>query len=364
MANEFHGSSLRSSSPNNPKFIQIITSLDELSRLRIPVVFAKRYCEKMLNPVFLEAPHGKVWEVEVENSQGQIWLAKGWSDFCDYYSIIVKSILIFTYNPRCHFAVAIYDQSKTEIEYPIDQDIESDEQEEDILVAQANANVIQKHKEVGQAHSISEKVGPNNYSSRYSLVDLTGDNPFFEMVIKKSHATCMAIPLRFAQQTDILNMKNMRLVNEEGVEWKVEIEYTRSMVIIKEGWSAFRKDNKIAYGETCRFKLIRGPIANVLQKKKTNSSQTNAGTISAATTTVAHNLSNAAFVLAEKPAKIYGVDFKKWQQKMFFYLTTLSLQKFINENVLVMANECRGPKKEKKKKDQANLAKEKWTISV
>ncbi|XP_025886054.1 B3 domain-containing protein At1g49475-like [Solanum lycopersicum] len=146
MANEFRGSSLRSSSPNNPKFIQIITSLDELSRLRIPVEFAKRHCEKMLNPVFLEAPHGKAWEVEVENSQGQIWLVKGWSDFCDYYSIIVKSILIFTYNPRCHFAVAIYDQSKTEIEYPIDQDIESDEQEEDILVAQANANVIQKRK--------------------------------------------------------------------------------------------------------------------------------------------------------------------------------------------------------------------------
>ena len=61
----------------------------------------------------------------------------------------------------------------------------------------------------------------------------------------------------------------------------------------------------------------------------TNSSQTNTGIVSAATTTVAHNLSNAAFVLAEKPAKISGVDFKKWQQKMFFYLTTLSLQKFI-----------------------------------
>ena len=92
--------------------------------------------------MFLEFPHGKAWEVEVDNSQGQIWLAKGWSDFCDYYSISVKSVLMFTYNPRCHFAVAIYDQSKTEIEYPIDQDIESDEQEEDILVSQGNANVI------------------------------------------------------------------------------------------------------------------------------------------------------------------------------------------------------------------------------
>ena len=77
----------------------------------------------MLNPVFLEAPHGKSWEIEVENSQGQIWLDKGLNDLCAYYSISVRSLLIFTYYPPCHFDVAIYDQSTTKIEYPIDQDI-------------------------------------------------------------------------------------------------------------------------------------------------------------------------------------------------------------------------------------------------
>ena len=35
----------------------------------------------------------------------------------------------------------------------------------------------------------------------------------------------------------------------------------------------------------------------------------------------------------EKPGKFSGVDFKRWQQKMFFYLTTLSLQNFIKEEV-------------------------------
>ena len=35
----------------------------------------------------------------------------------------------------------------------------------------------------------------------------------------------------------------------------------------------------------------------------------------------------------EKPGKFSSVDFKRWQQKMFFYLTTLSLQKFIKEEV-------------------------------
>ena len=31
----------------------------------------------------------------------------------------------------------------------------------------------------------------------------------------------------------------------------------------------------------------------------------------------------------EKPEKFKGTDFKRWQQKMLFYLTTLNLAKFL-----------------------------------
>ncbi|PHT63914.1 hypothetical protein T459_32212 [Capsicum annuum] len=34
----------------------------------------------------------------------------------------------------------------------------------------------------------------------------------------------------------------------------------------------------------------------------------------------------------EKPKKFSGIDFKQWQQKMFFYLTTLCLQWFTSED--------------------------------
>ncbi|PHT68667.1 hypothetical protein T459_28154 [Capsicum annuum] len=37
---------------------------------------------------------------------------------------------------------------------------------------------------------------------------------------------------------------------------------------------------------------------------------------------------------AEKPRKFSGIDFKRWQQKMFFYLTTLCLQRFTSEDAL------------------------------
>ncbi|XP_070028293.1 uncharacterized protein [Nicotiana sylvestris] len=40
-----------------------------------------------------------------------------------------------------------------------------------------------------------------------------------------------------------------------------------------------------------------------------------------------------ALAPTEKPGKFSRMDFKRWQQKMFFYLTTSCLQKFIKEDV-------------------------------
>ena len=37
----------------------------------------------------------------------------------------------------------------------------------------------------------------------------------------------------------------------------------------------------------------------------------------------------------EKPEKFNGNDFKRWQQKMLFYLTTLNLAKFLREDAPV-----------------------------
>ena len=58
-----------------------------------------------------------------------------------------------------------------------------------------------------------------------------------------------------------------------------------------------------------------------------------AGTIVAATNVAAteHTSAPQAMAPAEKPKKFTGVDFKRWRQIIFFYLTTLSLQRFTFE---------------------------------
>ncbi|XP_016566986.1 uncharacterized protein LOC107865164 [Capsicum annuum] len=54
-------------------------------------------------------------------------------------------------------------------------------------------------------------------------------------------------------------------------------------------------------------------------------------TITIVATTSRTNIA-PAMAPAEKSEKFSGVDSKHWQQKMFFYLTTLSLQRFIPDN--------------------------------
>ena len=39
----------------------------------------------------------------------------------------------------------------------------------------------------------------------------------------------------------------------------------------------------------------------------------------------------------EKPENFNGTDFKHWQQKMLFYLTTLSWAKFLRKDPLTLA---------------------------
>ena len=41
----------------------------------------------------------------------------------------------------------------------------------------------------------------------------------------------------------------------------------------------------------------------------------------------------------EKPEKFNGTEFKRWQQKILFYLTTLNLARFLNESVPVLTEE-------------------------
>ncbi|KAL2461727.1 Uncharacterized protein Adt_45147 [Abeliophyllum distichum] len=58
----------------------------------------------------------------------------------------------------------------------------------------------------------------------------------------------------------------------------------------------------------------------------------NNGTTTTVVPPVAIPLQSTSVPHGEKSKKFSGVDFKRWQQKMLFYLTTLNLAKFLTED--------------------------------
>ncbi|XP_070007186.1 uncharacterized protein [Nicotiana sylvestris] len=79
-------------------------------------------------------------------------------------------------------------------------------------------------------------------------------------------------------------------------------------------------------------------VQNMSNENQTNGNVAGTG---ATVTSVAASSSRStpahAMAPAEKPGKFSGIDFKRWQMNMLFYLTTLSLQRFIKEDLPVLA---------------------------
>ncbi|GJY28290.1 hypothetical protein Tco_0404057 [Tanacetum coccineum] len=64
--------------------------------------------------------------------------------------------------------------------------------------------------------------------------------------------------------------------------------------------------------------------------------------------------------MLKKPEKFNGQNFKRWQQKMFFYLRTLNLAWFLNET----APQVKPPKEGQPSNAQAMQAMEAWKHST
>ncbi|KAK4347849.1 hypothetical protein RND71_034188 [Anisodus tanguticus] len=90
------------------------------------------------------------------------------------------------------------------------------------------------------------------------LVDPNKHPSFCKLLFTHGFTDKITIPISFARWTGITYMKRMKLVNRKGKEWRVDIARKGRWVHIKGGWAEFRTHNKIASGDTCRFKFIQG----------------------------------------------------------------------------------------------------------
>ncbi|GJW38281.1 retrotransposon protein, putative, ty1-copia subclass [Tanacetum coccineum] len=138
---------------------------------------------------------------------------------------------------------------------------------------------------------------------------------------------------------------NLTIIDEDycSIECKVEPVYVQNRVSVNEISSL--KEGKLEWRKMVKCKYVRSGCTTALdvvpwetdgesvlrESCSTRASMTNTQTPPTVVNTTGAPVTNAVANHAEKPEKFNGQNFKRWQQKMFFYLTTLGLARFLKE---------------------------------
>ncbi|KAA8547263.1 hypothetical protein F0562_003873 [Nyssa sinensis] len=95
--------------------------------------------------------------------------------------------------------------------------------------------------------------------------------PSFVTSLKKYNRTYMIVPQDFATATGMRRKKSMVLRNLEGKEWPVVVREWKwknyRSVVLRDGWSEFRRANKLGDGNTCLFRFVES-AGNVIQVQR------------------------------------------------------------------------------------------------
>ncbi|XP_031116792.1 B3 domain-containing transcription factor VRN1-like [Ipomoea triloba] len=280
------------SSENRPQFYKFIFS-HELTRLRFPLEFVRRHGRNLPKVACLEVPTGEVSKIHVvHDSQGRIWLAKGWEEFTKNYSIREGHFLVFRYDGESHFHVLIFDKTASEIEYP---------------------QIIVSHGGVESLEDLAQKCGPNkrkrqedqteSFCNRFNHVRVkvenspddedegspprmtpkisTGEkqslvktemglayqrakafkskNPFHISVMYPSYVSSenrLNIPLAFAKKHFLDQSPNDFVLVSGGRSWPAKCTRNGNHARIY-GWKAFAVDNKLKVGDVCILEIMK-----------------------------------------------------------------------------------------------------------
>ncbi|GJV72012.1 retrovirus-related pol polyprotein from transposon TNT 1-94 [Tanacetum coccineum] len=155
------------------------------------------------------------------------------------------------------------------------------------------------------------------------------------------------------------------------IEDTVEPVYVQNRVSVNEISSL--KEGKLEWRKMVKCKYVRSGCTTALdvvpwetdgesvlrESCSTRASMTNTQTPPTVVNTTGAPVTNAVANHAEKPEKFNGQNFKRWQQKMFFYLTTLGLARFLKET----APQVEPPAEGQSSNAQAVQAVEAWKHS-
>ncbi|KAL3616456.1 hypothetical protein CASFOL_039846 [Castilleja foliolosa] len=295
-----------------PKFFKIILD-PKTDSLIIPPEFAKRYGSNLPNPVSLKVPTGSSIAVELVPSDGKkLVLRKGWNEFRERYSIGFGHFLVFEYNGKSEFNVAIFDKTGVEINYvhaeyktgekrkivktenqenttQAIQQIQSSwskrdsKSKPDCKIKLHHESTYEEWGDIGSGRQLSTRVQmqraviKKETSEAYQKAEAFASahinpkkKPFHIGLMHSSYVSRgskLSIPFTFARQSLPCIGDSSVSMAMDGKRWPVRCLVRNGRAFLSGGWLRFAQDNGIKIGDVCIFKVAKtttSPLWNVI----------------------------------------------------------------------------------------------------
>ncbi|XP_010452977.1 PREDICTED: B3 domain-containing protein REM23-like [Camelina sativa] len=270
-------------------FFKVLNSIDISSEnmRAIPHDFARCFPDdELLGTMKISVPWGSTWEVRIsKNSRFYFMEKSGWEKFVRDNALGRNEFLCFTHKEEMHFSVNIMMQTGKEMVQPPKTryflasssrvKTEQDFKTEEVVVSSELSSRVPRtaaassgggmhkrklnfgEKKAEKSHNI--KRTERGFSIRRDHAGASSSSVAgFNIVISKTYLISLALP-RSAANNYMPRVKSMvKIHHPDGKKsWRVVYLVTRRGHLFSGGWRGLCKEYPIAFGDTCKFTLIK-----------------------------------------------------------------------------------------------------------
>ncbi|XP_010491618.1 PREDICTED: B3 domain-containing protein REM23-like [Camelina sativa] len=274
---------------SQPSFFKVVKNIDTSSEnmRAIPHDFARSFPDdELLGTMKITVPWGSTWEVKISKNPRFYFMEKsGWEKFVRDNALGRNEFLCFTHKEEMDFSVNIMKQTGKEMVQP--------PKPRDFLASSSRVKTEQgvKTEEVVVSSELSARVprtaagssGGGRYKRKLNFEEKKAEEPHntkrterafsirrdhagassssvagFEIVISKTYLISLALP-RSAANVYMPRVKSMvKIHHPDGKKsWSVVYLVTRRGHLFSGGWRGLCKEYPVAFGDTCKFTLIK-----------------------------------------------------------------------------------------------------------
>ncbi|XP_027179522.1 putative B3 domain-containing protein At5g66980 isoform X1 [Coffea eugenioides] len=248
-----------------PEFFKVFLPDVSSQQLRVPPLFVKKFSGLVCKRIKLRCIDGKIWDVDVEETQEGVFMKNGWQAFADHHLLKLGEFLVFRYDGNSVFTVKIFRTHGCKEEAFVREKIAADvkiEPLEDQIAATEHTSAKHSCNSDGEGNKLDTsrgvREGKQQMSSRFhsQTVQMERDSEFGSIrSISRTQMHKLMLSKGFISKNNIELGSNVMLCNEKEEKWPVKFTHFRDgRACIGTGWMAFWKDNRMCEGD--KFKLV------------------------------------------------------------------------------------------------------------